>query len=112
MFGKPAWFRKKKVSWGLRPVSWQGWLYAGVWVGVICLPFVGLLASHLLFESLVWVVVMMVALLWDVHQIRRDMDMAHQQDTADVLVIDENTEPDPSCFATRSYDLRLRRGKP
>ncbi len=74
-------------------------------------PFIGLLASHLLFESLVWVVVMMVALLWDVHQVRRDMDTAHQDDAADILVIDENTEPDPSYFATRSYDLRLRHGK-
>ncbi len=30
MFGNPAWFRKKTVGWGLRPVSWKGWLYAAV----------------------------------------------------------------------------------
>ena len=80
MFGKPGWFRQKTVGWGLRPVSWKGWLYAVVWAGVISVPFIGLLANHLLFESLVWVVVMMVALLWDVQQVRRDMDTAHQDE--------------------------------
>jgi hypothetical protein len=111
MFGKPGWFRKKNVGWGLRPVSWKGWLYAVAWAGVISGPFIGLLANHRLFESLVWVVVMMVALLWDVHQVRRDMDITHKDDTAEILVIDEDTEPDPSYFATRSYELRLRQGK-
>jgi hypothetical protein len=46
-----------------------------------------------------------------VHQVRRDMDITHKDDTAEILVIDEDTEPDPSYFATRSYELRLRQGK-
>lgn len=112
MFGNPVWFRKKNVGWGLRPVSWKGWLYAALWTAVICLPFIGLLAYHLLIESLIWVVIMMVALLCDVRQIRRGMEQARRSDPADILVIDENTAPDPSYCATRSYDLHLRRGKP
>ena len=111
MFGNPGWFRKKTVGWGLRPVSWKGWMYAAIWVGVICIPFIGLLACHLLFESLVWAVVMMVALLWDVHHIRRGMDTARKDREEDILVIDEDTEPDPSYYATRSYDLRVRGGR-
>ena len=112
MFGKPSWFRKKRVGWGLRPVSWKGWMYAAVWVAVICGPFAALLAQRLLFESLVWVVTMMVAMLWDVGHVMRQMDtknVASQDVAEDILVIDENTEPDPSYYATRSYDLRLRR---
>ena len=27
----------------------------------------------------------------------------------DVLIIDEDTEPDPDYFTTRSYDLHVRR---
>lgn len=111
MFGNPVWFRKKTVGWGLRPVSWKGWLYAAAWVAVICAPFIALLACHLVLESLVWVVVMMVALLWDVRQVRRGVDMARKDDAADILVIDENTEPDPAYYATRSYDFRLRQGR-
>ncbi|MHB0956017.1 MAG: hypothetical protein ACYC6N_19785 [Pirellulaceae bacterium] len=122
MFGKPEWFRKKKVGWGLDPVSWKGWLYTALWAAAIAVPFVGLLISHLWLEALVWSAVMMAALLWDVRQVRRDMDVSHvtdvpldrnadppHQDVPDILVIDEHTEPDPSYYATRSYDLRTRR---
>jgi hypothetical protein len=111
MFGKPAWFRKRTVRWGLRPVSWKGWLYAAVWVAVIGVPFIGLVANHLFFESVVWVVVMMLALVWDVRQVRREMDAVQGDSSPEVMVIDEHTEPDPSYFATRSYDFRLRQGK-
>jgi hypothetical protein len=108
MFGKPAWFRKKSVGWGLRPVSWRGWLYALTWVGVICLPFAVLLASQRVFESLIWVGAMMGALLWDVRQVILQMDGAGAGDESEILVIDEHTEPPASRLATRSYDLRMR----
>ena len=73
MFGKPHWFRKKTVGWGLRPVSGRagGMLFA--WAAVICVPFIALLVHHKLFESLVWVVAMMFALLWDVQQVMREL---------------------------------------
>ncbi len=108
MFGKPEWFRKKNIGWGLRPVSWKGWLYAMAWAAVICVPFILLVANRQLIESLVWAVVMMFALLWDVQHVMRELKKTRFED-ADVLIIDEDTEPDPSHFATRSYDLHVRR---
>jgi hypothetical protein len=28
---RPAWFGRKRVGWGLRPVSWQGWAVTAVY---------------------------------------------------------------------------------
>jgi hypothetical protein len=111
MFGKSAWFRTKRVGWGVRPVCWQGWLYAVLWVAVIGLPFIGLMLSDLWFESLIWTAVMMGALVWDVRQVRRALETpaSSLEEPVDVLFIDENTAPDPAYFATRSYDLHARR---
>ncbi len=116
MFGKPEWFQKKNVPWGLRPVCWRGWLYAIVWAGVICVPFVALLVSGKAVESVIWVVAMMFFMLWDVQQTRRGLDVPMAElgepDTGsdeddDVLIIDEDTEP--AHFATRSFDFQVRR---
>jgi len=126
MFGKPQWFCKKTVGWGLRPVDWRGWVYAMVWAAVICVPFVSLLVQSKVIESLIWVVAMMAAMLWDVRSVMRDIDAPAEQVAEvaevieaeeaevdagedDVLIIDEDTEPDPRYFATRSYDLHLGR---
>jgi hypothetical protein len=135
MFGNPEWFRKKSVGWGLRPVCWRGWIYVVVWVAVICVPFIALLASHLLPEALIWVAVTFGVLLWDVRQAMRELTSpkkessaadasdevlteqaagaarksANTEDADDVMVIDENTEPDPAYFNTRSYDFHWRR---
>ena len=107
MFGNPEWFRMKTVSWGLHPVTWRGWLYASMWTGAICIPFVALLVNAKVLESLIWVVVMMAALLWDVKQVMRQMAAGSDLEE-DVLIIDENTSPDPSSFTTHSYDLHCR----
>ncbi len=114
MFGKPDWFRKKNVGWGLRPVLWQGWAYSLFWASVICVPFVALIVYGKIVESLVWVVVMMFALLWDVRHVMQEMETPADAEVADegeddVLIIDENTQPDPAFFATRSFDLHARR---
>jgi hypothetical protein len=119
MFGKPEWFEKKSVGWGIKPVNWRGWAYAMVWMGVLCIPFVLLLAQAKVWESLIWVVVMMFALLWDVRHVRQAYDAPAEavivepeevvEEADDVLIIDEDTEPDPAHFATRSYDLHVRR---
>jgi hypothetical protein len=111
MFGKPEWFQKKQTGWGLRPVSWRGRLYAMTWCAVVCLPFVGLLAFGKPIESVVWVVVMLFAMLWDVQQLRRQIDvpLAEVSQDDDVLIIDDDTEPGAARFATRSFDLHLRR---
>ena len=121
MFGKPEWFQKKSVGWGLRPLVWKGWLYAMLWAGVICIPFIALLANVKIVEALIWVVVMIFALLWDVQHVMREIDAPVVAEEAtvieiaeveavddDVLVIDDDTQPDPAYFATRSYDLHAR----
>jgi len=111
MFGKSDWFCTKRVGWGVRPVCWQGWLYAVVWAAVIGMPFIGLMLSNLWFEALIWTAIMMGALVWDVRQVRRELETPHHslEEPLDVLFIDENTVPDPAYFATRSYDLHARR---
>ena len=37
MFGRPHWFRKRQVGWGLVPLCWQAWVYGVTWYGVILL---------------------------------------------------------------------------
>jgi Kef-type K+ transport system membrane component KefB len=35
MIGKPEWFRYRIFGWGLRPATWQGWLYIVSFIGMI-----------------------------------------------------------------------------
>ena len=37
MFGRPHWFRKREIGWGLVPITWQAWVYGVAWYGVIVL---------------------------------------------------------------------------
>lgn len=114
MFGNPAWFRPKTVGWGLTPISWQGWAYALAWIGVIGLPFVGMLWGEMAPQALVWLGVMTGGLIYDVREIRRQMQRASFQAASppiaadkDVLYIgdsDASTRP----LATRNYSLKLK----
>jgi len=103
MFGKPDWFKKKRLGWGIIPICRQGWSYTALWVGVLVLPFLLLIGEHLVVESLVWLTAAMGALVWDVRQILAAMRPADE----DVLYIDE-TETLSEQFATRNFDFRLR----
>ncbi|MDA1052215.1 MAG: hypothetical protein O3C40_17295 [Planctomycetota bacterium] len=103
MFGKPDWFKKKRLGWGITPICWQGWSYSAIWVGVLVLPFLLLIGEHLVLESLVWLGAAMGALVWDVRQILTAMRPADE----DVLYIGE-TETVSEQFATRNFDFRLR----
>ena len=71
MFGKPQWFRPKAIGWGLIPISWQGWLYAGGWTGAISLPFLLLIGRHQPVEAMAWLTLGLGALTCDVWQILR-----------------------------------------
>lgn len=73
MFGKPEWFRAKTVSFGLRPVRWQGWLYAGGWATTIALPFLLLVGRHQPLEAAAWLALSTSGLVYDVWQILRAM---------------------------------------
>ena len=103
MFGKPDWFEKKRLGWGIRPICRQGWSYTALWLGVLVLPFVLLISERLVVESLVWLAAAMGALVWDVRQILAAMSPTDE----DVLYIDE-TETLSEQFDTRKFDFRLR----
>lgn len=118
MFGKPAWFRKKSLGWGLRPVVWQGWLYSLAWTAVICGPFIALVAAAKIVEALIWIAVMMLALLWDVRQVLRQMeprrrsasrDAVDAEVVEDVLFIDDKSIPDLTSQPAGRYDLHAGR---
>lgn len=102
MFGKPAWFKKKTIGWGLVPTRWQGWGYTAAWTSIIALPFIALVSRSLVWEALIWMGASIAALVFDVRRVMRAMD----GDTDDVFVIDEDETG--SRLATRQFDMRLR----
>lgn len=71
MFGNPQWFRPKVVGFGLVPTSWQGWAYSAGWGGTIGLPFLLMLGRHQSLEALLWLVLSIGAMAFDVWQIFR-----------------------------------------
>jgi hypothetical protein len=87
MFGKSEWFQPKTVGWGLHPVTWQGWMYALSWMGVIAAPFVALITRQQAPESLIWLTASLAALLWDVRAIRRELQTG--KSPRKVLYIDQ-----------------------
>jgi hypothetical protein len=110
MFGKPEWFEAKKIGWGLRPVTWQGWAYTGAWASAIGVPFVALLANSGFWESLVWMAASIGLLVWDVRQIRRELPGSQKADSPpedDVLYIGD--EEPGQRLATARFDMELRR---
>ena len=80
MFGKPEWFRPKKLGWGLVPVRREGWVYAVVWALVIALPFVWLVERHQGLEAIIWLAAMISLLCWDVRVILRAMHSRNSSD--------------------------------
>lgn len=90
MFGKPQWFVPKVFGWGLTPITWQGWVYAGVWAAVIALPFIVLLCWRGWFEASVWMALMIGWLCFDVYQILRAMKEPPEPN--DLLMIMEDQE--------------------
>ena len=104
MFGKPEWFRPEKIGWGLTPVTWQGWLYAGIWLVLITGPFLYFINHFLVPEAMIWLAAAIGTLCWDVRQILQAIGWADQRD-ADLL---DNLDTDSSGLATLNYDLRVR----
>lgn len=109
MFGKPQWFREKKLGWGLTPVTWQGWVYALVWAAVLVVPFLILIFLPIdghagrMWEAGVWLIVSIGAMILDVKGILKAIRKS--EDDANLLYIgDENAE---SHVTTRNYDLHI-----
>ncbi len=103
MFGKPEWFRMKKIGWGLVPATWQGWAYTALWASAIFLPCIGMLLWGLPFESVIWLVASVGLLTWDVRTLRRAI---RSEEDAKLFYIGEDEKD--SHVATRNYDLRMR----
>ena len=53
----PVWFGQKRVGWGLRPVTWQGWLLTVIYL-LLCYAVAEMLAAH----HIVFFVIGLVAL--------------------------------------------------
>ncbi|MEX2175003.1 MAG: hypothetical protein WD872_11620 [Pirellulaceae bacterium] len=116
MFGKPHWFRPKAIGWGIAPVSWQGWIYAALWVGAIAGPFVLLLGRYQPLEALAWMGLGIGALAFDVRQILHTMRVPMASTVAaqtsaqrenNVLYILDDDQPHPRV-ATRGYNLQMK----
>jgi len=106
MFGKPHWFRKKKIGWGLTPITFQGWAYAVTWAAVLVIPFAMLVLRHQAVEAMIWLTVAGGFLLYDVRHIMVAMEPPAAAD--DVLYIGDD-EPALNRLATRNFDFQLRR---
>jgi len=111
MFGKPEWFRKKKVGWGLTPITWQGWVYTFTWAIVMVAPFLALLATRGAPEAGLWLTGSVAFLMWDVRKILQVMrgDVAPEASADDDMLYITNDDNDPSSLATRNYDMHVRR---
>lgn len=108
MFGKPHWFRKKKVGWGLRPITLQGWAYASVWAAALVLPFALLVLREQAIEAMIWAVAAGGLLLYDVRHIKLAMQPPQPSSPADDVLYIGDEEPGDR-LATRNFDFQLRR---
>jgi cobalamin biosynthesis protein CobD/CbiB len=107
MFGKTVWFKEKKIGWGLRPVTWQGWVYSLVWLLVVAIPFLLLLlAMHRAPEAAIWMGVSLLAMLLDVRSIVRQIRAAvRRKEDENILYIGDDEAGE---VQTRNYNLQLR----
>lgn len=103
MFGKPEWFKKKSWGWGLTPVTWQGWAYTAAWCAMFAIPFATLMGTRRFPEAIVWLVVSVGALVWDVRSMINAMNPPAAR--SEVLYIGDDDEG----VQTRQLDLRLRK---
>lgn len=76
MFGKPHWFKPRRLGWGLTPVAWQGWVYVLVWTAVLLGPYLCLLYVTGLWPASVlelFLIALLVVDTWDIlRAIKRD----------------------------------------
>lgn len=103
MLGNPLWFRPKAMGFGLVPTSWQGWAYSAGWGGTIGLPFLLMLGRHQSVEAMLWLVLSIGAMGYDVWKIvmaiRGAKGQTSPQQAADkqVLYIVDSNRPATGC---------------
>ena len=114
MFGKPEWFRPKRIGWGLVPICWRGWLYTALWMLVMILPFLILLGRGQVPEAVLWLAGTMTVLVWDIRTVLRAMNPpavlptpAPPKPRPEIEFLDDDDASDGQ-LATRNFDMRLR----
>ena len=105
MFGKPEWFVPKSMGWGLRPVTKEGWIYAGVWLGVLIAPFLLLLGIEKWPEAFIWLAFSIAVLIADVKIIRRAM--ARKEEEKDVFRIMDEEETRQEEAETGKFAMHI-----
>jgi hypothetical protein len=106
MFGKAEWFKKGRLSWGMIPVCWQGWLYLATWLAVVLLPFFFLRRNLLMVESLIWMGASLAAAGLDARAVLRTLQRVEPSEDA---LRDAESESVSEELATRNYEFRLHR---
>jgi hypothetical protein len=107
MFGKPVWFKQQKVCCGLRPATWQGWVYLLVWTLVLSAPFLLLsLVMQRAPEAAIWLGVSMLAMFADARAITRQIraEIRRKEDENILYIGDEEA----GNMQTRNYNLQLK----
>jgi hypothetical protein len=104
MFGKPDWFREKRIGWGLVPVNWRGWVYTTGWVAALGGPFLLLVERQQALEALIWLGGALGLLIWDVRAILQ----AKRPDAKEVLYIGDE-EGHPQRAVTNRFQFQWRK---
>lgn len=65
MIGKPKWFTYKLFGWGIRPKTWQGWLYILAWIILVVLA--GILPLSEMIKGLIITILIIVIVVDSLH---------------------------------------------
>ncbi len=121
MFGKSEWFKLPTRGWGLRPITWHGWLYAVSWGAAIAVPFAVLATMGRVPEGAIWALIASGVLVWDVRLHRAALrgsaicpaevvaNEAEESPPPDIDFLDES-DGHESTLDTRGYRMGLRNG--
>lgn len=105
MFGKPEWFQQTTCCRAVTPVVGKGWLYLAGLGAFIILPTTALALTGRVFpEAVIWLAASSVAFLWEVRDIRRQLQAARDRN---LFYIRDEEQESPE-LATRHFDLKLR----
>ena len=126
MFGKPQWIKPKTFGWGIHPITWQGWSWCGIWLGVMLVPFTGFMSQRDMWtEAFIWLGASTGVMIMDVWQILRAMNPpparvlpprpvpvaqqakpTSQMPDDGILFINDGASGN---VGTRNYDFRVRK---
>jgi hypothetical protein len=65
MIGKPEWFTYKLFGWGIRPKTWQGWLYILAWIILVIIT--GILPLNEISKGTIITVLIVIIMIDSLH---------------------------------------------